>query len=61
MYYPKEVVEEVRARNDIVDVISSYVSLKRKGNSYFGFALQADLLLLWLRRRRRRHPLRDGI
>ena len=36
MYYPKEVVEEVRARNDIVDVISSYVSLKRKGNSYFG-------------------------
>ena len=26
MYYPEELVEEVRARNDIVDVISGYVS-----------------------------------
>ena len=25
MYYPEELVEEVRARNDIVDVISGYV------------------------------------
>ena len=36
MYYPDEVIEEVRSRNDIVDVISSYVKLKRQGNSYFG-------------------------
>ncbi len=34
MYYPEEVVEEVRARNDIVDVISSYVGLKRAGSNY---------------------------
>lgn len=36
MYYPEDVVEEVRARNDIVDVISGYVKLQRKGSSYFG-------------------------
>ncbi len=34
MYYTDEVIEEVRSRNDIVDVIGSYVNLKRKGNSY---------------------------
>lgn len=34
MYYTDEVVEEVRSRNDIVDVINSYVNLKHKGNSY---------------------------
>ena len=36
MYYSDDVIEEVRARNDIVDVISSYVSLKKKGANYFG-------------------------
>lgn len=34
MYYPDELVEEIRERNDIVDVISSFVGLKRAGNSY---------------------------
>lgn len=36
MYYPEDIVEEVRQRNDIVDVISSYVKLQRKGSSYMG-------------------------
>lgn len=36
MYYSDEVIEEVRMKNDIVDVISGYVKLQRKGSSYFG-------------------------
>ena len=36
MYYPDELVEEVRAKNDIVDVISGYVRMQKKGSSYFG-------------------------
>ena len=36
MYYPDDVIEEVRTRNDIVDVISMYVNLKKKGANYFG-------------------------
>lgn len=36
MRYNDDVIEEVRAANDIVDVISQYVQLKRKGTSYFG-------------------------
>ena len=31
-----EVKEEVRTANDIVDVVSRYVSLKKKGRTYFG-------------------------
>ena len=34
--YPEELIEEVRSRNDIVDLISTHVSLKKKGSSYFG-------------------------
>ena len=34
MYYSDETIEEVRSRNDIVDIIGSYVSLKHRGNSY---------------------------
>ena len=36
MLYPEEIIEEVRLRNDIVDVISSYIKLERKGKTYFG-------------------------
>ena len=36
MYYSDEIIEEVRSGNDIVDVISSYVKLNRKGSSYMG-------------------------
>jgi DNA primase len=36
MRYPEELIEEVRSRSDIVDVISTYVPLKKKGSSYFG-------------------------
>lgn len=36
MYYSEDIVEEVRERNDIVDIISGYVKLQKKGSSYFG-------------------------
>lgn len=36
MYYSDELIEEVRMKNDIVDVISGYVRLQKKGSSYFG-------------------------
>ena len=36
MYYPDELIEEVRMKNDIVDVISGYVKIQKKGSSYFG-------------------------
>ncbi len=36
MYYSEDLIEEVRMKNDIVDVISGYVRLQKKGSSYFG-------------------------
>lgn len=35
-FYSDEVLEEVRSRNDIVDVIGQSVQLKKKGSTYFG-------------------------
>lgn len=34
MYYPEELIEEIRQKNDIVDVISGYISLQKKGSNY---------------------------
>lgn len=34
--YSSEIIEEVVSRNDIVDVISNYVKLKKNGSSYTG-------------------------
>ena len=36
MLYPEQLIEEVRIRNDIVDVISGYIKLEKKGKSYLG-------------------------
>ena len=36
MRYSDDIIEEVRMKSDIVDVISQYVKLQRKGSSYFG-------------------------
>ncbi len=35
-FFDENLIEEIRSRNDIVDVISGYVRLKKKGNNYFG-------------------------
>lgn len=34
--YSDEIIDEVRQNNDIVDIISQYVHLKRSGRNYFG-------------------------
>ena len=36
MRYSDELLEEIRISNDIVDVVSQYVTLKRSGRNYFG-------------------------
>ena len=36
MRYSDDIIEDVRTKNDIVDVVSQYVKLTRKGSSYFG-------------------------
>ena len=34
--YSEELIDEIRSSNDIIDVVSSYVTLQKKGRSYFG-------------------------
>ena len=36
MAFPQQFLDELIARNDIVDVVSSYVTLTKKGANYFG-------------------------
>ena len=36
MAFPQQFLDEVVARNDILDVVSSYVHLTKKGSNYFG-------------------------
>jgi DNA primase len=36
MYYPDDIVEEVRIRNDIVNIIGSYIRLKKTGSNHMG-------------------------
>ena len=34
--YSEELIDEIRNSNDIVDIISQYVILKRSGRTFFG-------------------------
>ena len=36
MAYSEEIIEQVRSSNDIVDVVSTYVQLKRRGSNFVG-------------------------
>ncbi len=36
MKYPDELIDEIRSRNDIVDIVGQFVSLKRSGSNYTG-------------------------
>ncbi len=36
MYYPEEIIDEIREKNRIEDVIAGYVRLKKQGSNFFG-------------------------
>ena len=65
MRYSDEVIEEVRARNDVVDVIGGYIHLQKKGSNYFGLCPfhneEADVLLLWMWKRRKCYHVCHGL
>ena len=49
-YYPDEVIEEVRLNNDLVEVVSEYVRLEKKGGGYLDYALfimKRHRLFMW--------------
>ena len=60
-YYSDELIEEVRSRNDVVDVISGYVRFRKRSYDFglcpfhnerhrrFGVAGKTDVLLFWMR------------
>ena len=50
MRYPDEIIEEVREKNDIVDVIGEYVKLKRAGTKRKGIT-SGICSMSYLRRR----------
>jgi len=35
-YFPEELLDEIKNSNDIVDIVSEYVKLKKSGRNYFG-------------------------
>ena len=35
-YYSQEIIDEIRARTDIVSVVSEYVKLRKTGKNYVG-------------------------
>lgn len=37
MRYSDDIIEEVRMKNDIVDVVSQYVKLNKRGSTYLDF------------------------
>lgn len=39
MYYPDELIEEVRLKNDIVDVVSGYVKYKKGKQLFWALSL----------------------
>ena len=35
-YYPDDLIEEIRLNSDLVEIVSEYVRLEKKGGGYFG-------------------------
>ena len=68
MYYGEDIVEEVRQKTDIVDLVGQGIELFRplpfswrKDGFLFRFPRKTDFLLLRLRKGGRQHPLSYGI